>query len=86
LSSEEFIENARLLCKLGVDVQELQSKLVSQWENQLNSQLNKLEILSKKPNESDILDFVDNGVCHFLADLSLIGSLYMELFPLVNIF
>lgn len=83
LSSEEFIENARLLCKLGVDVQELESKLVTQWTNQLENQLSKLESTLKQPNDSDILDFVDNGVCPFLADLSLIASLYMELFPVL---
>jgi hypothetical protein len=79
LSSEDFIENARLLCKLGINVQELETKLVTQWETQLNMQLSKLE---NTPNSSsDILDFVDSGVCPFLADLSLIASLYIELFP-----
>ncbi|KAI6182592.1 Vacuolar protein sorting-associated protein 51-like protein [Aphelenchoides bicaudatus] len=81
LSSEEFIANARLLSKLGVDLQDLEQKLVTQWENQLNGQLSKLESSASRPNESDILDFVDNGVCPFLADLSLVASLYTELFP-----
>jgi hypothetical protein len=84
LSSEEFIANARLLCKLGVNVQELEQKLELQWETQLNGQLCKLESSSKVPSESDIFDFV-NGVCPFLADLSLVASLYMELFPSVEI-
>lgn len=79
LSSEDFIENARLLCKLGINVQELETKLVTQWESQLNTQLSKLETMSS--SSSDILDFVDSGVCPFLADLSLIASLYTELFP-----
>jgi hypothetical protein len=71
-----------LLRELGTNTEELESTLLSQWRSQLNNQLVKLE----QPNAafSDILDFVDNGVCPFIADFSVIIVLYMDLFEKVG--
>ncbi|CAD5208507.1 unnamed protein product [Bursaphelenchus xylophilus] len=86
LSSEDFVETVRLLNDLGIPMENLEKELSKQWADQLESQLKPLELEAKlvegekTKNFNDVLDFVENGICPFLADLSLMASLHSELF------
>ncbi|KAI6241207.1 Vacuolar protein sorting-associated protein 51-like protein [Aphelenchoides fujianensis] len=75
LSSEEFINQARILLQIGMESEQLKAKLTEIWTSNLEKALVSLEKHAngeENPSKfTDILNFVDNGVCPFLADVSL---------------
>ncbi|KAI6203080.1 Vacuolar protein sorting-associated protein 51-like protein [Aphelenchoides besseyi] len=85
ISSEEFINQSKILLDIGVEEELLKSRLTEMWDKSLEKSL---QVLEKDANKSeteksqftDILNFADNGVCPFLADVSLIVSLHDQLF------
>lgn len=84
-SSEKLCDAVQLLIKLGMPENDIKNELLQNWEEQLH---NEIELLNEQVESdkiySDILEFVDNGGCNFLTNLSLSVSLYEQLFPEVN--
>ncbi|KAI6178391.1 Vacuolar protein sorting-associated protein 51-like protein [Aphelenchoides besseyi] len=85
ISSEEFINQSKILLDIGVEEELLKSKLTEMWNKSLEKSLQVLEkdahrSENEKSQFTDILNFADNGVCPFLADVSLIVSLHDQLF------
>lgn len=85
--SDEVLEAAQLLILFGVHESEIRTKLLNHWRRQLNKEMNGLGIQSNleastsaKVSFADILEFVDNGCCTFLTNLSLYILLFVELF------
>uniref|UniRef100_A0A914MDI1 Vacuolar protein sorting-associated protein 51 homolog n=1 Tax=Meloidogyne incognita TaxID=6306 RepID=A0A914MDI1_MELIC len=92
ISSESVIQAVQLLKKLGISENELESQLLSTFEREIYSELNKLreeenEQQQQIPGElptnikfNDIFEFVDTGCCHFLTNVSLMASTFLQLF------
>uniref|UniRef100_A0A914KVV8 Vacuolar protein sorting-associated protein 51 homolog n=1 Tax=Meloidogyne incognita TaxID=6306 RepID=A0A914KVV8_MELIC len=92
ISSDLVIQAVQLLKKLGISENELESQLLSTFEREIYSELNKLreeenEQQQQIPGElptnikfNDIFEFVDTGCCHFLTNVSLMASTFLQLF------
>uniref|UniRef100_A0A1I8BTD2 Vacuolar protein sorting-associated protein 51 homolog n=1 Tax=Meloidogyne hapla TaxID=6305 RepID=A0A1I8BTD2_MELHA len=89
ISSEAVIQAVQLLKKLGIPENELENQLISTFEREIYSELNKLkeEENEQIPGElltnikfNDIFEFVDTGCCHFLTNVSLMASTFLQLF------
>ena len=85
LSSEEVIEAVNMLKKLDIPEQELEKQLLANWEKEMTNELEQLKANSKLAENGgrfpDIFEFVDIGCCHFLTNLSLMASTFLQLFP-----
>nr|CAD2164343.1 unnamed protein product [Meloidogyne enterolobii] len=91
ISSESVIQAVQLLKKLGISENELETQLLSTFEREIYSELNKLreeeneqqQIPGELPTNikfNDIFEFVDTGCCHFLTNVSLMASTFLQLF------
>ncbi|KAL3103113.1 hypothetical protein niasHS_002299 [Heterodera schachtii] len=83
ISSEETIEAVTLLKNLGEPENELEKILLENWESEIDSELDQLAANSSFRNIGrfkDIFEFVDIGCCHFLTNLSLIASTFLQIF------
>jgi hypothetical protein len=74
---------------LGKTENELEKQLISTFEREMYSELNKLKEeeneavpgeLSLNIKFNDIFEFVDTGCCHFLTNVSLMASTFLQLF------
>lgn len=75
------MEAGRLLKLSGIADEEIRSRVVDNWSNYLNEDLQQLkDQLELNSVYADILEFVDNGCCTFLTNLSLYISLFTQLF------
>uniref|UniRef100_A0A914GUI7 Vacuolar protein sorting-associated protein 51 homolog n=1 Tax=Globodera rostochiensis TaxID=31243 RepID=A0A914GUI7_GLORO len=83
ISAEETIESVTLLKRLGEQENELEKILLVNWEAEIGLELNQLETNSAIRDGGrfkDIFEFVDIGCCHFLTNLSLMASTFLQLF------
>lgn len=86
LSSEEVIEAVNMLKKLDIPEKELEKQLLRNWEKEMTNELEQLKMNAKMAENGggrfpDIFEFVDVGCCHFLTNLSLMASTFLQLFP-----
>lgn len=82
LSSEEVIKAVTMLKKLDIPERELEEQLLSNWGREMTTELDQLKANAKLENGRfpDIFEFVDVGCCHFLTNLSLMASTFLQLF------
>lgn len=85
--SDEVLEAAQSLILFGVPETEIRTNLLNHWRQQLDEEIYCLGTqsdskpsTSKKTRFADILEFVDDGCCTFLTNLSLYILLFVQLF------
>ncbi|CEF66281.1 Vacuolar protein sorting-associated protein 51 homolog [Strongyloides ratti] len=82
-SEEEFTEIVQLLERLGVNTELLSNDVLKVYKEGLNNELNNLETqVNSNSVYFDVLEFVDNGVCSFLNNLSTIKILFSKHFKI----
>uniref|UniRef100_A0A0N4ZN89 Vacuolar protein sorting-associated protein 51 homolog n=1 Tax=Parastrongyloides trichosuri TaxID=131310 RepID=A0A0N4ZN89_PARTI len=83
ITEEEFTEVVDLLEKLNVNIGLLSNEVLKVYKESLNNELNNLSLqLNSNSIYFDVLEFVDNGVCSFLNNLSTMKLLFSKHFKI----
>ena len=82
ISTDEVVEAVTMLRKLGDDEKELEIKLLITWDREMSMELDQLEANATQGSSRfpDVFEFVDTGCCHFLTNVSLMASTFLQLF------